>query len=153
MSNIAQMVNVLQAMILTDEDKMVLTPTYHVFEMYIPFQDSTFLPAEVDSPAYERGEFGFPAVDVSAARGKDGRIHLSLVNRDPDSRAEIGIEIEGADIAGATGQLLTGPELDSRNTFDDPDAIGPGALTARATRGRLTIELPPKSVAVVALDK
>ena len=153
MSMIAQMVNVLQAMILTDGPRMVLTPTYHVFRLHIPFQDSTFLPADVDSPEYKRGEFVFPAVDVSAARGKDGQIHLSLVNRDPDSRAEIEIGVQGADVAGATGQLLTGPAPDSRNTFDDPDAVEPAALTAQAARGRLTIELPPKSVAVVALDE
>ncbi len=152
MSMIAQMVNVLQAMILTDGPRMVLTPTYHVFKMHIPFQDSTFLPAEVDSPEYRRGEFVFPAVDVSVARGKDGRIHLSLVNRDPDSRAEIEIEIEGAETASATGQLLTGPALDSRNTFDEPGDVEPAALTAQAARGRLMIELPPKSVAVLALD-
>jgi alpha-N-arabinofuranosidase len=153
MSLVAQMVNVLQAMILTDGPRMVLTPTYHVFRMHIPFQDSTFLPADVDSPDYEHGEFSFPAVDVSAARGKDGRIHLSLVNRDPDSQAEVEIEVDGAEVTGADGQVLTGPELDSHNTFDDPDAVEPGALTVRVQRGRLAIELPPKSVTVVALDE
>ncbi len=152
MSMIAQMVNVLQAMILTDGPRMLLTPTYHVFRMHIPFQDSTFLPADVDSPEYKRGDVVFPAVDVSAARGKDGKIHLSLVNRDPDSRASIEIAVAGADIAGASGQLLSGPALDSRNTFDEPGAVEPAALTAQAASGRLMIELPPKSVAVLALD-
>ena len=131
------MVNVLQAMILTDGPRMVLTPTYHVFEMYVPFQDATSCRGG-GLTGIQTGEFGLPAVDVSAARGEDGRVHLALVNLDPDSRAEIAIEIEGAEIAGAAGQILTGPELDTRNTFDDPDTIGPGALTARATRGRLT---------------
>jgi alpha-N-arabinofuranosidase len=153
MSLIAQMVNVLQAMILTDGPRMILTPTYHVFRMHIPFQDSMFLPAEVESPDYAYGEFRFPALDVSAARGKDGRIHLSLVNRDPDSEVQVEVEVSGAGVTGASGQVLTGPELDSRNTFDDPDAVEPGALTVRTQRGRLAIELPPKSISVLALDE
>ena len=49
MANIAQMINVLQAMILTDKEKMVLTPTYYVFKMYVPFQDATFVPVTFDA--------------------------------------------------------------------------------------------------------
>ena len=72
MTNIAQMVNVLQAMILTDGPKMALTPTYHVFQMYIPFQGATFLPTEITTPDYTLGEYTVPAVSVSAARDTEG---------------------------------------------------------------------------------
>ena len=73
MTNIAQMINVLQAMILTDKEKMLLTPTYHVFEMYKPFQNATLLPAELTTPEYKHGEVAIPAVSVSAARDRRRR--------------------------------------------------------------------------------
>ena len=86
MTNIAQMINVLQAMILTDKEKMLLTPTYHVFEMYQPFQNATLLPTELTAPEYKHGEVAIPAVSVSAARTTDGKIALALVNTDPTGR-------------------------------------------------------------------
>ena len=73
MTNIAQMINVLQAMILTDKEKMLLTPTYHVFEMYKPFQNATLLPTELTTPEYKHGEVAIPAVSVSAARDRGWR--------------------------------------------------------------------------------
>ena len=83
MANIAQMVNVLQAMILTNGPRMVLTPTYHVFRMFGPFQDATFLPAEVQSPRYQLGNVSVPAVSLSAARTATGATVVALVNLDP----------------------------------------------------------------------
>ena len=96
MTNIAQMINVLQAMILTDKEKMLLTPTYHVFEMYKPFQNATLLPAELTTPDYKHGEVAIPAVSVSAARGKDGSLVLALVNTDPNKPARVTAKIAGA---------------------------------------------------------
>ena len=87
MANIAQMVNVLQAMILTDKEKMVLTPTYHVFEMYMPFQETQRrCLRRIEAPEYRHGEWTLPAVDVSAARDSEGRLHVALVNVDPNRR-------------------------------------------------------------------
>ena len=153
MSMIAQTVNVLQAMILTDGPEMILTPTYHVFRMHIPFQDATFLPVEVDSPDYEYGDWEFPAVDVSAARDQEGRIHLSIANRDANRAATLTVDVDGADVGSASGQVLTGPALDSRNTFDDPDAVQPVDFSGKRSGGELVLELPPRSVAVVALSR
>ena len=68
MANIAQMVNVLQAMILTDKEKMVLTPTYHVFRMYVPFQDATFVPVTFDAGTYTSGTVTLPRIDAIAAK-------------------------------------------------------------------------------------
>ncbi len=72
MANIAQMINVLQAMILTRQDKMVLTPTYYVFRMYVPFQGATYLPLKIDTPSYRYGTVVLPAVDATAARDRRG---------------------------------------------------------------------------------
>ena len=96
MTNIAQMINVLQAMVLTDKEKMLLTPTYHVFEMYKPFQNATLLPTELTTPDYKLGEVAIPAVSVSAARGADGALVLSLVNTDPNKPARVTAKIAGA---------------------------------------------------------
>jgi alpha-N-arabinofuranosidase len=153
MSAIAQMVNVLQAMILTDGKRMILTPTYHVFEMYIPFQDATSLPAEIETPEYRRGGRSMPAVDVSAARGSDGRIHVAFVNLDPHRTATVSTTISGVRARGASGQLLTAKQMDAHNTFDAPNTIKPEPFAARRTRNALVVEIPPKAVIVVAVDE
>jgi alpha-N-arabinofuranosidase len=153
MSAIAQMVNVLQAMILTEEDRMILTPTYHVFHMYIPFQDAMSLPVDIETPDYRHGEWSMPAVDVSAARGADGRVHVAFVNLDPERAASVSTTISGVDPRGASGRLLTAPEMDAHNTFDEPDAVEPERFRARREGSTLVVEIPPKAVIVVAVDE
>ena len=95
MANIAQLVNVLQALILTEGDKMVLTPTYHVFEMYQVHHDATFLPVDVTTDNTTLGAETLPAVSASASRDAQGRVHLSLVNLDPRMAATVEARIEG----------------------------------------------------------
>jgi alpha-L-arabinofuranosidase len=151
MTAIAQMVNVLQAMILTEQQKMVLTPTYHVFDMYVPFQGATHLPSEVNTPPYVRGEWSIPAVDVSAARGVDGRIHVALVNSDPNQSAIVTAKITGASARDANGRVLTAAAMDARNTFEQPTAIQPAPYKATRVREGMQFRLPPKSVVVVEL--
>ena len=153
MSAIAQMVNVLQAMILAEDDQMILTPTYHVFHMYTPFQDATSLPADIETPDYRHGEWSMPAVDVSAARGVDGKIHVAFVNLDPHRAASVSTTISGVDVRGASGRLLTAPEMDAHNTFDEPDAIEPERFRALRENNTLVVEIPPKAVIVVAVDE
>jgi alpha-L-arabinofuranosidase len=152
MTNIAQMVNVLQAMILTDKEKMVLTPTYHVFEMYIPFQGATPYKADVQAPQYKIGNWTLPAVDVSAARGVDGKLYVSLSNLDPNKPATVTLNLEGIKAKEAAGRLLTAEAMDSRNTFDKPTAVQPTSIKASRKGDAFVWQLPAKSVAVVALD-
>ncbi len=89
------MVNVLQAMILTSDEKMVLTPTYYAFEMYKPFMDATYLPLELPAPTYQLGEYKVPAVHASAARGKDGKVYVALANLDAKNAAKLDVKIAG----------------------------------------------------------
>ena len=152
MTNIAQMVNVLQAMILTDGPRMTLTPTYHVFHMYRPFQGATHLPAEIETPQYSVGDVTVPSVSVSAARGEDGRIHLALVNLDPTREAVVNASVAGSAVQGATGRVLTAEALDAHNTVDAPTVVTPAAYSASRDGDDLVLRLPPKSVVVVALD-
>jgi alpha-N-arabinofuranosidase len=145
---IAQMVNVLQAMILTDGPRMVLTPTYHVFEMYRPFQGAVPYPLSIATPTYAEGDVRVPMIDASAARGKDGKLWLALVNTDPRRSAEVAIG-EGRN---ATGRVLTADRINAHNTFDTPNAVAPRAYSARAGRDGLTLEVPARSVVVVSID-
>ena len=84
MANIAQMINVLQAMIMTDKEKMVLTPTYYVFKMYVPFQDATFVPVTFDAGTYTHGDITLPRVDAIAAKDANGKLWLEITNLDPN---------------------------------------------------------------------
>jgi alpha-N-arabinofuranosidase len=152
MANIAQMVNVLQAMILTDGPKMILTPTYFVFHMYIPFQGATLLPTDLKTARYAYGKQSVPAVSVSAARGKDGALEYSLVNLDPDRPAHVSTTLEGASPSRVSGTILTGPAMDSHNAFDDPNAVHPVVFVGAKLGGHdLEVTLPPKSVVVLSL--
>jgi alpha-N-arabinofuranosidase len=149
--NIAQMINVLQAMIMTDKEKMVLTPTYHVFKMYVPFQDATFIPVKFNAGTYTNGEITLPRVDAIAAKDASGKLWLELTNVDPNKFVEIEVNISGINANTASGETLTAPKVDSVNTFDGPNTVTPKPITAKIQNGKLTIKLDPKSVTVVSL--
>jgi alpha-N-arabinofuranosidase len=153
MTNIAQMINVLQAMVLTDKEKMLVTPTYHVFEMYKPFQNATLLPAELTTPDYKLGEVAIPAVSASAARGAGDSLVLSLVNTDPNNPARVTARISGAAPKKMTARILTTEAMNAHNTFDKPDTVKPAAFTAGKLKGDTWVfDLPAKSVVVATLN-
>ena len=85
MANIAQTINVLQAMILTDKEKMILTPSYHVFEMYAAHQDATLVPVDVQSERYALAGYDVPAISVSASVAANGKLHITLSNANPNT--------------------------------------------------------------------
>lgn len=151
-ANIAQMINVLQAMILTDKGKMLLTPTYHVFHMYVPFQDATFVPLTFDAGTYMTNGITLPRVDVIAARDKAGKIWIAVTNIDPKSPATFGVSLAGVKAKRASGQTLSAPKVDSVNTFDAPNIVAPKALAAKVASGKLTITVAPASVTVLGLE-
>jgi alpha-N-arabinofuranosidase len=146
MTSIAQMVNVLQAMVLADGPRMLLTPTYHVFDMYKPFKGATPLKATLTTPKWGHGEDELPAVEASVARGADGRTVLSLVNLDPDHAARVRTNLKGE----FRGRILTSTAMDAHNTFDHPHAIEPAPYAARSDAEGLAIDLPAKSVVVLS---
>ncbi|BBD96572.1 alpha-N-arabinofuranosidase [Sphingobium amiense] len=153
MSAIAQMVNVLQAMILTDGNRMVLTPTYHVFEMYKPWQDATVLPISIDTPWYNKDKFVIPAVSGSAVRGRDGRVHVALSNADPGQTNSVSIRLDGLTAASVSGRILTASAMNAHNSFDAPETVRPAPFTgASVSGGALSVTLPPKSVVVLDLQ-
>jgi alpha-N-arabinofuranosidase len=155
MANIAQTVNVLQAMVLTDEEKMILTPTYHVFEMYKVHQDATLLPIDLKSDLqYSYGdERPLPAVSASASRDNDGKVHISLVNFHPEASSEVSIQLRGMDPDRVSGRILTADALNAHNTFEEPDAVHPEAFEGMKLKNELLqFTLPAHSVVVVEVE-
>lgn len=143
MSNVAQMVNVLQALILTDGPRMTLTPTYHAFMLYKPFREAAVLPV-----ALEAGEGS--RVDVSAARSDDGVVHVALVNLDPSAPTEVRLRLDGGQGRHVSGQVLTSDRMDAHNTFEAPTAIAPEDFRgARIEDGVLIAALPAKAMVVL----
>jgi len=152
MANLAQCVNVLQAVILTKEEKMVLTPTYHVMEMYNVHQDALLLPITVSSNDYVRGDKKLKAVSASASRDKNGAVHISLVNIDAGNEQEVTIGLGGLSTQSVSGRILRSANLQDFNDFDQPANIVPtGFSGARLAGNTLTVSLPAHSVVVLEL--
>ena len=150
---IAQTVNVLQAMILTKGEKMILTPTYHVFEMYKVHQDATLLPTNLQCRDYEFEGEEIPALNVSASRDKSGKIHISLCNLDPKNSAELICELRGDDATSVSGRVLTAEVINAHNTFENPKAIYPVEFRDFKLKDNvLTTMLPAKSVVVLEIE-
>jgi len=158
MANIAQTVNVLQAMILTEGERMLLTPSYHVFEMYKVHQDATLLPCVLKDGALTVGDYAYgneaiPGCSASASRDGASRIHVSLCNPDPRRPAEVACELRGATVSRATGRILTGEAITAHNTFDEPQWVVPVPFSSVRVEGKgCTVTLPPKSVVVLEME-
>ena len=140
MANIAQMINVLQAMIMTDKEKMVLTPTYYVFKMYVPFQDATFVPVTFNAGTYTHGDITLPRVDAIAAKDTAGKLWLEITNLDPNQPVEIEVNLTGITAKSAAGETLTAPKVDSVNTFEAPNTVVPKPISAKVQGGKLASE-------------
>lgn len=151
-ANLAQAINVLQAVILTKEEQILLTPTYHVLEMYNVHQDATLLPIDLTTESYTVDGDKIPAVSVSASRDKTGKIHISLVNIDAGKAQEIVVSIKGIKATGSTGRILTSPKVQDHNTFDNLTKVKPADFKGFKLDGdKLTVSLPPVSVVVLEL--
>jgi alpha-L-arabinofuranosidase len=149
----AQAVNVLQALILTKQAEMVLTPTYHVFEMYKVHQGATTLPVQLSAPRYAWGRGTLPALHASASRDARGVIHLSLVNLEPNRSADVSLSLAGARVSRVSGRTLTAPAMNALNDFGARPGVAPAAFAgARVLGERVTASVPPKSVTVLTIE-
>jgi alpha-N-arabinofuranosidase len=152
MANLAQCINVLQAVILTNEEKLVLTPTYHVMEMYNVHQGALMLPLTVTSNDYKMGKERLKAISASASKDKNGITHISLVNVDANNAQDVSIEINGASYKSVTGRILTSDKIQNYNSFDNPDKIKPASFTgASLSDSVITLKIPAFSVVVLEL--
>ncbi len=153
MANIAQTINVLQAMILTEGERMLLTPTYHVFEMLKAHQNAIRLPSQLSCSDCGAAEHAIPGLSASASRAQDGTVSVSLCNSDPNNSATLGCELRGMSVSRVNGRVLTGETITSHNTFDEPSRVAPEPLTGITTDGQtVSIPLPARAVAILTVE-
>ncbi len=151
-ANLAQCVNVLQAVILTDKEKMILTPTYHVMEMYNVHQDAKLLPLTITTSNYTLGNEKLPAVSVSASKDSLGVTHISFTNIDTKNIQDIAVTIDGGKYSTVSGRILSSAKLQDFNSFAQPDKIKPAVFNGAKLNGNtINVKLPPFSVVVLAL--
>jgi len=152
MANIAQTINVLQALIFTKNEKMMLTPTYHIYDMYKVHHDASLLSFTMDCPDYVFGEESVPAISASASRDADGNVHISLVNIDPDNAISVSMELRGTDVKRTKGTVLTSKEMNSHNTFENPQEVIPIDFDDfKIQKDRIEVHLPARSVVVLEI--
>ena len=152
MANLAQCINVLQAVILTNEKKLILTPTYHVMEMYNVHQNAAMIPVDVTSNDYALGDKKLKAVSASASKDKNGVVHISLVNIDAKNKQDITLDITGLHTRSVTGRILHADKLQDYDSFDNPDKIKPAPFNdAKIDNDTVSLTMPPFSVIVLEL--
>ena len=151
-ANIAQMINVLQAIIHTEGEKMVLTPTYHAFRMYVPFQDATRLAIDFDPGKYEIGDTDLPRVDAIAAKGKDGKVYVAITNIDPKNTVSLELQLDGFVIENVEGETLYASEIDAINTFDNPDRVVPKKIDTKVSRNKVSVTAQPQSLTILEIN-
>ena len=152
MANIAQTVNVLQALIFTEGAQMLLTPTYHIYDMYKVHHDALLLPLDLDGPDYEFEDQSLPAINASASRAGDGTMHLSLVNIDPNKNLDVAISFRGADVKKVQGTILTSDAIKSHNTFENPGEVVPVEFKGAKIKGdQILLELPAHAVVMLEI--
>jgi len=152
MANIAQMVNVLQAVILTEGQLIIKTPTYHVFNMYKVHQNADALDISCESDLYRHGEETIPQVTATASMDNSKKVHVSLCNLDSENTADTLLELRGLAVSSVQGTVLTAGKINAHNTFEQPDLVEPSEFNqAVLKQNSLEVQLPPMSVVVLEL--
>jgi len=154
MTNIAQTINVLQSVILTEGAAMLLTPTYHVFDMYQVHHDALMLPVHLESENYPIGFGALPVISVSASEDENRKTHISLTNIDPEKEQTVRIDFPGVSRKYRGGKIITSGSMEDHNTFENGEKIKVceynGAVSEK--KGGFTLNLPPKSVVTLEFE-
>lgn len=153
MANLAQTVNVLQSLILTDKEKMLLTPTYHIFKMYKVHQEANLLKTSAISRNYVYGTEGIPSINVSASQNKEGKIHVTIVNLNPNNEVSTDVILNGFDAKRLKGEVLTSKLYSDYNSFEKPDKIVTSQFNnfKKGTDNTITVKMPPLSIVTLEM--
>ncbi len=152
MANIAQMVNVLQSVILTNDETIIKTPTFYVFKMYKVHQDATLLPIDLQCADYSNGTEKIPALSISASSDKNGNIHISIVNLDPEVSHKLRCEIRGRSVSQITGEIITADSMNALNDFGVPEEVTISSFSKMRLKDNIiNVDLPAKSVVMIEL--
>ncbi len=149
MANLAQTVNVLQAIILTEGEKLVKTPTYHVFDLYKEHQNGELVYSHIENKQVG-GEKKVPMISCSASV-KNGVLTVTLANCSLDEEAEISCPVMGFSANKAVARILTG-EVHEKNDFDEPERLVIKPHTVSLGENGFTVTLPPCSAAEITLS-
>jgi alpha-N-arabinofuranosidase len=153
MANIAQTVNVLQSLILTDKEKILLTPTYYVFDLFKVHQDAMLLPVKFTSTQYVFGNESINAINASASKDSTGAIHITLVNLDPKKKITVESSLENVSHKSINGEILTSQKFNDVNTFDQPNKVRTAPFSGFKNKGNtFSVNLPPMSVVLLTLQ-
>ena len=151
MANLAQTVNVLQAVVLTEGNKMILTPTYHVMEMFKVHQDAILIPLALKTDDYEHNGEKLPAISASASKNKEGLVHISLVNIDLKESKTITIAMN-ENYTLVSGRILKSNKVQDHNSFEYPEKIKPVPFNeVTVKKDKMVVTVPPFSVVVLEL--
>ena len=154
MANIAQTVNVLQAMILTQDDEIVRTPSFYVFKMYKVHHDATLLPTNLECDNYTYGDESIPAISTSASKAADGKIHITISNLDPNNSKAVSCELRGTNqVKFNTGNIITADKINSYNDFGKPEEVTLKDFKDVNVKGNMvTVNMPAKSIVMIELN-
>lgn len=153
MACIAQTVNVLQAMVLTDGASMLLTPTYHVYEMNTVHHDAWSLPIVLESPEFSVGSITLPTLSASASKSDDATVNLSVSNLSAQKDENLAVDIRGSSTQKVQGRILTASTINAHNTFDKNQEVKPVEFDGfTVSDGRLSLTIPAKSVVVLTVS-
>jgi len=153
MANIAQTVNVLQAMILTKDDQLVRTPSFYVFKMYKVHHDATLLPSKINSELYENGNDALPALSATASKDNEGKIHVTITNVNPNKEMQVLCDLRGVkDIDFEKGSIITGKKINSYNDFGKKEEVMLNEFSDVEINGNVVdVKIPPKSIVMIEL--
>jgi alpha-N-arabinofuranosidase len=152
MANLAQTVNVLQALVLTNKEKMLLTPTYYVFDLYQHHQNATFIPLLFTSPQYSFNNESINAVNASASKDSNGVVHITLVNLDSKKEITVNTSLQNISSKNIEGEILTSQKFNDINTFEQPDKVKNASFSDyKITNNSLSINMPPMSVVLITI--
>jgi alpha-L-arabinofuranosidase len=153
MANIAQTINVLQAVVLTEGKKILLTPTYHVFDLFKVHQDAELLELSIDCGEYRIGEESIPQISASASVNEENKIHISLCNLNPCEAATVNCDVRGRECSKVSGSILAASSMNAHNTFESPMTVKSEIFNgAELKNGEINILLPPMSVVVLTVE-
>ncbi|HEY2727619.1 MAG TPA: alpha-L-arabinofuranosidase C-terminal domain-containing protein, partial [Parafilimonas sp.] len=154
MANLAQTVNVLQALVLTNKEKMLLTPTYYVFDLYKYHQNATLIPLQFTSPGYTYGNESIAAVNASASKDSNGVVHVTMVNLDAHKGITINTSLQNISSKNIECEILTSQKFNDVNTFEQPGKVKNASFSDyKKTNNALAINLPPMSVVLITLKQ
>jgi len=153
MANIAQTVNVLQSVILTQDEQIVLTPTYYAFKMYRVHHDATLLPLSLSCENYSYGDRSIPAVSASASKSADGLIHITMTNLNPEKQIKVTCELKGLEgLTFKRGEIITSDKINSYNDFGKSETVNiQDFQSVIIEKNMITVDLPSKSIVMLEL--